>query len=306
MSDKAPPPPPDFPGAGGLLLLGFLFFGLPAAVTMLVEGFSARAGLAYWCGLLAASVMSAAFLLVVAKPRFPIDLGEAIFARGRPDARGVLVTLGLFVACLPTTFGLYALAGHVLPWIGQEHPLVVLLGDTRGLPARIVAVLFLAGVAPMGEEIFFRGVMLGSLSRRHRAPVAVACSAVTFSLLHLPSASWIAALVMGVVLGWWVLRTRVLAYGMLFHVAWNGTLVAIGLANPRWLMSGEVSFLVVVGFASTGALALAAVASWAARHVPAPEAPASALPLRAGDRAVEAHPIPIEVVEGGSDSDHLR
>lgn len=63
----------------------------------------------------------------------------------------------------------------VTPWAGQYAP-----------PVLVLRVLGMVVLAPIAEEIVFRGLMYGQLSRTAVGPVgAVAISALAFSALHL-------------------------------------------------------------------------------------------------------------------------
>jgi membrane protease YdiL (CAAX protease family) len=144
-----------------------------------------------------------------------------------------------------------ALGGFVLAFAAVLAPFVVLgavaLDDnsssigsvlaTGGLPvdkasgpvAIVFATLGIAVLAPICEEIFFRGVMFGSLRRWKGVWVAATITAIVFSAAHLEFAPVIFAdrLVAGFV---WCLiyaRTGRLLPGMMAHAANNA--VVIGL-----------------------------------------------------------------------------
>jgi membrane protease YdiL (CAAX protease family) len=92
-------------------------------------------------------------------------------------------------------------------------------------------VLAMAVMAPLAEELGFRGLLQGSLARVTRGPwVAITGSAALWTLAHLdaPSASgWATTLVLGVILG--LLRTRSgsVLPGMALHAAVNGAWLGV-------------------------------------------------------------------------------
>ena len=91
---------------------------------------------------------------------------------------------------------------------------VVLLGLAVGL------------LAPVVEELLFRGALLRALLRRTTAPWAVLGSAVIFAAVHVvgdPGAGYVfpGLLLLGLVSGYQALRTGNLACSMLLHIGFN-------------------------------------------------------------------------------------
>lgn len=77
-------------------------------------------------------------------------------------------------------------------------------------------------VAPVTEEPLFRGVILRGLLSRYRPAVAVALSAMLFALIHANPWQLISAFCLGVVFGWFFLRTGSLLLCVLAHAMSNG------------------------------------------------------------------------------------
>ena len=76
-------------------------------------------------------------------------------------------------------------------------------------------------LAPLAEEMLFRGVMLRGLTRRYGAPLAIALTAILFALLHPPLYRMPMILPVGVLLGWWCVTTGSLLPAILGHVLTN-------------------------------------------------------------------------------------
>lgn len=95
----------------------------------------------------------------------------------------------------------------------------------------LVAVMQSVLLAPLIEEIIFRGYVLWSVKRGFGTNVGVAISTLLFALAHLPNGGGtvLAASGLGVVLAWLALSTRSLIPGMLAHAVFNMTqfLVAV-------------------------------------------------------------------------------
>ena len=93
-----------------------------------------------------------------------------------------------------------------------------------------VALLLGAVVAPVLEELLFRGVVLGGLLRNQRPWVAIGQSALLFGLIHFNPAQSVSAAGLGLLLGWLYYRTRSLGLCIVLHAINNG----IGFAAMHW------------------------------------------------------------------------
>jgi glutamate-5-semialdehyde dehydrogenase len=76
-------------------------------------------------------------------------------------------------------------------------------------------------IAPLTEEIIFRGVILRGLLGRWRPWIAITASALLFALMHLNPAQTPVALILGLLLGWVYARTRSLGLCILGHALNN-------------------------------------------------------------------------------------
>ena len=77
-------------------------------------------------------------------------------------------------------------------------------------------------LAPVTEEVVFRGAVLGYLLKSRRsAIIAVVVSALLFALAHLNPAQMPHAFLIGLLLGWLYLRTGSILPGIIYHWANN-------------------------------------------------------------------------------------
>ncbi len=83
-------------------------------------------------------------------------------------------------------------------------------------------------VAPVTEEILFRGLILRGLLSRHNVRLAILLSAALFALAHLNPWQAVSAGSLGVLFGWWYYRTRSIVPGLIGHVLVNGTVLTCG------------------------------------------------------------------------------
>ena len=119
---------------------------------------------------------------------------------------------------------------------GKSQDVVDQLTSSHGAK-RAVLILTAIVVAPAIEELFFRGLLLRSLLRRFSSPVAVVIAAVCFAFVHFaidPSIAQIAvqpALVaLGVLSGYFAVRTGNLSRSVLLHAGFNLLAVVTGVA----------------------------------------------------------------------------
>lgn len=150
------------------------------------------------------------------------------FERG--DWKGLFYGMGLQVAV--TLLVLVPLA-----WLlGLDEPpqqdVADIAGDAATVIERIAVLLILVVVAPLLEELLFRGVLLSRLRRGMSSTAAIGISAAIFAGIHLidPDAAFAALglFVIGVVLGYQALRTGRIGLAVTTHAGVN-LLAAIAL-----------------------------------------------------------------------------
>ncbi len=96
--------------------------------------------------------------------------------------------------------------------------------------------LLLVVIAPITEELFFRGIVLRGLLSRFRPAVAVLLSALLFAAIHLNPWQFLSALFLGIVFGWFYLRTGSITLCVLGHALNNGLFLLFSLV--AWNIPG--------------------------------------------------------------------
>jgi membrane protease YdiL (CAAX protease family) len=160
-------------------------------------------------------------------------------------APGALPWLALAAAATAlATAGLVVLTARVLPF-PKDNPLEAYLR----LPDAALAVLVVGvGVAPLLEELFFRGWLQRTLERRLPAWLAIALAAVIFSLAHAEAFGFGLRALLGVASGYAAWRTRSIWPSVALHAAYNG-MVLLGSA----VLGGVVDEARIAAFARTAA-----------------------------------------------------
>ena len=91
----------------------------------------------------------------------------------------------------------------------------------------VLLVVMTVMMAPLTEEVFFRGLLQGALRDRLGPVWAVAIASVAFGITHFQLVQFPALVVVGVVNGLLVLRTGRLAPALWSHAAFNSVTVAV-------------------------------------------------------------------------------
>ncbi|HEY3586693.1 MAG TPA: CPBP family intramembrane glutamic endopeptidase [Myxococcaceae bacterium] len=152
-------------------------------------------------------------------------------------------------------------------WLGE---LLGKQGELR-LGTALVLVALLPAVA---EEVTFRGVVLAGLRRSGSRWIAVAGSALVFGLFHINPYHVVAAFTVGLLLGWVALESGSLLPGVLIHLVNNGAQLLLDRVPA---LAELLRSPVIVGLALASTAVGALVVRGSRR--PSPEAPADRAPV---------------------------
>lgn len=256
---QVPPPPEDDTrerGAGHAVWTLVDCLGVFALTPVLAAAFFLAGTLVAtalgWGGGLSqgiAGVLSGAVVFVVliaaafawVRVRYP---GHArnLLGWSSPRWRDALLGLGLGLAgFLVINVGLGSLvellarlAGSEPPAVQEDYQEMVRNADTAPFFILMAVVL-----APLAEELFFRGMLFPAFARRFRVGTAIVLSALLFAVLHVGTGATadlapnaiLAALIfpLGLLLAWIYHRRGTLLAPILVHAAFN-LLAVVGLA----------------------------------------------------------------------------
>jgi membrane protease YdiL (CAAX protease family) len=210
----------------GAILLG----GVASIPVFAVAG---SGGLATVAASLVASLVALGLVLLWLRTLHPTWASAIGFPRPSwPDVRaGVLFGVGLYPTIVFVVGGL----------------LVVLFGLVGGRPVRAppqlpahlgpggiaVAVLYAVGVAPVSEEVFFRGVLFRAVRDRHGFWAGALASSVAFGLIHYVPAPALDALLLMTVMAF-------TGFGLAFMYERRGSLWAPMAAHATFNVIGLV------------------------------------------------------------------
>lgn len=128
-----------------------------------------------------------------------------------------------------------ALSRAFIPFLNFEQAQVTGFEEISQQYELILAFLTLVVIAPVAEEILFRGYLLGKL--RNHAPtwVAILVSSALFGLVHFNASVSIDTFVLGIVLAWMRIKTGSLWPAILIHMIKNGLAFYLLFINPTFL-----------------------------------------------------------------------
>jgi CAAX protease family protein len=257
---------PDFPGGAGVVVAGaegegtavaapatwgyrdlayFALFSVAALCLISVVIVAGFAGLNLWRDwklsiddsavkaplsiviqmLLSAIVLGYIHLVITAK--YGLPFGPSI--GWIPPRRPVFLYLGSGVLLAFTV----AAVSTMLPKAEGKVPLEELLSDEVSI---ILVALFGIVIAPVVEELIFRGFIYPVFERKHGPAIAILLTSVPFAVLHGPQYAWrwqILILLFGVAVVFGTVRARTgsVVTTTLIHVAYNATLFGALLAT---------------------------------------------------------------------------
>ena len=108
-------------------------------------------------------------------------------------------------------------------------------------------ILTVAIIGPIAEEVLFRGLMLGSLSKRCNKWLAIIATALIFGLVHGHPIAIIYASALGILMGWLYCKTGSLLATVIFHMIYNFVSVASPAVNDTaYLILGAAGTVISV------------------------------------------------------------
>ncbi|KVL21265.1 CPBP family intramembrane glutamic endopeptidase [Burkholderia sp. MSMB1826] len=164
----------------------------------------------------------------------------------------VLMTPALLVTMSVLEVGV----GQFFPWTGtRDDAREVYVNGGLGL------IVLTCAIAPLLEEMLFRGVMLRSFLRQYPEGTAIAHSAAVFGLAHLNVYQFALAFGLGLLIGKLYAATRSLLPGILIHACYNTAVVIVALKSP-FVLTGESLLEIWPTSWWFGALVLGGVGAW--------------------------------------------
>lgn len=185
-----------------------------------------------------------------------LDYGDLMSSPAMSDISVWTVSIGLFVSSVAMLFFLYFVKGYRLQlgifksmsckslflstmlvlssmfalnifvqWLGLDDNMEVLFGD---IAHNILGVITISLIAPLLEEVLFRGAIQGYIMRRYNPWTGIVCAALIFGVIHMNPVQIVYAALIGVIFGWIYYRTGSLLSVIVGHVL-NNSMAAVTL-----------------------------------------------------------------------------
>lgn len=173
------------------------------------------------------------------------------------------VVFGLWLVSILLNLMTTAVFGYTTPLSPSMFP--------RNAPEAFLLILSTVVVAPLCEEIMFRGYVQRAYERRHPW-IGIAVSGVIFALYHLRFQGAFALMPIAFALGFVAWRSNSLFPGMLLHAAYNSIATAVIIASsffPMPVVGGLVMALICMGMLLSPVALVALWGFWRVTHPPA-------------------------------------
>jgi membrane protease YdiL (CAAX protease family) len=165
-----------------------------------------------------------------------------------------------------------------LRWVEAFDPVRLFSGSPG---ERLLLALVATALAPVCEEIAFRGYVQTTLRLAHRPAPAIVAAATLFALLHVNPVLFPALVVLGTLFGWLAWRAGSIWPAVAAHAVNNGITSAIVLAGgPQAATAPPPLEAVASAIAFGGGALLLVVVAYRATTPGAPPAPETAVILR--------------------------
>lgn len=162
-----------------------------------------------------------AFVATIAAMLLAARAGGFSLGLVRPRARFVLAGVLIGISCWYLELELVVRIQQWLP--GDTKPLEQAVARTP----LAVALIVLALLPAIGEELVFRGVLARALGGRHRLALGVIGSAFAFALYHLNPIQMAGVFPLGLALGFLALRSGSIVPGMIAHLLNNAIVLVL-------------------------------------------------------------------------------
>ncbi|RUL87210.1 ABC transporter permease subunit/CPBP intramembrane protease [Tautonia sociabilis] len=180
-----------------------------------------------------------------------------------PGWAPILLATGLAATLNPLTAELRPVVTDLFPIPPAVEQALEAL--QAAIPNLATAVLLIAVIPAICEEVAFRGYILSGLETAHSRGVAIVLSAFLFAFLHVLISlfqQFFNAALLGLVLGWMALKTRSLFPSIAFHLTNNALAVLGPSLSVGWLYRDQTLFLYrwpIVAFGAVASIGLLAV-----------------------------------------------
>jgi len=231
------------------------FLMLLLAVLLLMGGPWLGAWLGGWLGALInisamqwASLLAIAVVLGLAALSFSESLNLRP-ARLRQWLSALFLGVGFCLFIGATLAHLYSLGDAA----DYAHEVQQVLGEAQAQLGLLALILVIAVLAPVSEELLFRGLILQGLRARMQTWMAAVLSSLLFAVLHLHPAHFSITFLLGLLCAWTVIRFRSIWPAIILHASYNGSAMMMDVMElpevlPLWTVIPALAMMGVGTF----------------------------------------------------------
>lgn len=232
-----------FPNKSQAIAVTLLFMATPLVVAQVLVHFGVRWRAGNSTIYIIISLISTYLILQFVLPKMGLRFAEIFHANF--NKWSVIVSLSI----LPIAFamlGLQVLLSNISIVVLYLFPGADIYSESFDalFSSGISGLLVICVVAPVVEEIIFRGVILRGLLSNYSKCDALIASATLFSLMHLNPIQLIPTLIAGIVLGWLYIKSYSLWPSIIAHMLFNAIpFIAYQFNSDDYEASMELTFL---------------------------------------------------------------
>lgn len=159
---------------------------------------------------------------------------------GGTSTRDLGLALAVWVAAWIAAAAVYLALNPALAWLADLRQALLFVGSDGGRLSNAGPALFAVAVAracvlaPLGEELLFRGALFGWLRRRLNAVPTIVLTAALFAVIHMMPVVLPVAFILGLGAGWIRERTSSTTPFFIMHILNNVALVAGAYLVAGW------------------------------------------------------------------------
>src|SRR3989337_2741617 len=140
-----------------------------------------------------------------------------------------IILAGFVINLISSYYGINPEMQDVVQWVLEEKSLFILMS----------LVFFGIIIAPLIEEIIFRGFLQSALKNYFGRRYAIAISASLFAAVHMDIFAFFQILILGILLGYLYEKTQTLAVSVVIHILHN-SLTLVFLRYFKYFLKGKV------------------------------------------------------------------
>ncbi|KJY80864.1 CPBP family intramembrane glutamic endopeptidase [Vibrio nigripulchritudo] len=239
---------------GAFFVLAFLIALQMLASLVLYElGFKFEAGDPVFSGLI---MLFSNIIVIAALVRHNGFSYKNLFHENRSTVKSTILLLvfPILLTFVGSVFWLSDLTSLMLLFFPAHIDEYLMM--SRFLSGGLVSIVVVCIIAPLMEELLFRGVMLRGFLKHYSEYTSIMLSAMLFSIAHLTLIQLPVTYILGTLLGWLYVRTKSLWPSILAHAIYNTCVMIFWSVSEEKIHQGSVT-----EFNSVGVTAIAIISS---------------------------------------------